>query len=104
MAGPEAGDDFITEGGIESAGDPRRFVDSRILAPLSTRGAVMNEPALVIEHIITSDDPTGAPWPPDGSVSIVRRLGGWTVWRRLHLTILDSTQPLRPDRPSERRP
>jgi hypothetical protein len=65
----------------------------------------MNKPSFVVEHVITADDPCGEPWPPDGSVSIVRRLdNGWTVWRRLHLTTLDSTQPFRPDRPWERRP
>jgi hypothetical protein len=47
-------------------------------------------PIFTIELIITSDDPTGAPWPPDGSVSIVRRLkDGWTLWRRLSLKFSD---------------
>jgi hypothetical protein len=47
----------------------------------------MITPTLTVEHIITSDDPWGAPWPPDGTVSIVRRVdGGWTLWRRIRLS------------------
>jgi hypothetical protein len=57
----------------------------------------MNKPSFVVEHVITADDPCGEPWPPDGSVSIVRRLNnGWTLWRRLHPP--DSTEPS-PSRP-----
>jgi hypothetical protein len=38
---------------------------------------------LVIQHIITADDPFGEPWPPDGLCSIVRRAHGFTLWRRI---------------------
>jgi len=41
--------------------------------------------ALVIQHIITVDDPLGEPWPPDGFCSIVRRARGFTLWRRISL-------------------
>jgi hypothetical protein len=41
--------------------------------------------ALVIQHIITADDPFGEPWPPDGLCSIVRRARGFTLWRRVSL-------------------
>jgi len=54
-------------------------------------------PVLVVEHVITADDPFGAPWPPDGFVSIVRRLdSGWTVWHRLYLTNPERLPPWRP--------
>jgi hypothetical protein len=43
-------------------------------------------PILRIEHIVSADDPFGEAWPPDGSVSIVRRTGhGFTLWRRISL-------------------
>jgi hypothetical protein len=42
--------------------------------------------ALIIEHLITADDPFGAPWPPDGVCSIVRRARGFTLWRRIFLS------------------
>jgi hypothetical protein len=41
--------------------------------------------ALVIQHIVTADDPLGEPWPPDGLCSIVRRARGFTLWRRIFL-------------------
>ena len=47
----------------------------------------MNKLALVVEHVITADDPFGEPWPPDGHCSLVRRAAnGFSLWRRLRLT------------------
>jgi hypothetical protein len=43
----------------------------------------VNGAALVIQHIITADDPFGEPWPPDGFCSVVRRARGFTLWRRV---------------------
>jgi hypothetical protein len=43
--------------------------------------------SLVIQHIITCDDPFGDPWPPDGLCSIVNRARGFTLWRRVGLQI-----------------
>jgi hypothetical protein len=42
-------------------------------------------PVLKIEYLLTSNDPTGEPWPPDGFAVIVRRFNGWTKWRRITL-------------------
>jgi hypothetical protein len=39
--------------------------------------------ALVIQHIVTADDPFGEPWPPDGFCSVVHRARGFTLWRRV---------------------
>jgi hypothetical protein len=36
-----------------------------------------------VEHVVTADDPFGEPWPPDGLCSVVRRVRGFTLWRRL---------------------
>jgi hypothetical protein len=41
---------------------------------------------VIIQHVITADDPFGEPWPPDGSCSIVRRARGFTLWRRIFLS------------------
>jgi hypothetical protein len=55
-------------------------------------------PVLKIEYLLTSDDPTGEPWPPDGFAVIVRRLNGWSKWRRITLSTPNPVPPL-PSRP-----
>ena len=47
----------------------------------------MNKPVLVVEYVITADDPFGEPWPPSRNCSLVRRTtNGFSLWRRLRLT------------------
>jgi hypothetical protein len=50
---------------------------------------------LLVEHIVTADDPFGEPWPPDGQFSIVRRAGGFTKWRRLRHAVASDEHSLK---------
>jgi hypothetical protein len=54
----------------------------------SKRGkSITGRASLLVEHVITADDPFGEPWPPDGNCSLVRRTAnGFSLWRRLRLT------------------
>jgi hypothetical protein len=44
----------------------------------------MNKATLIVEHVITADDPFGEPWPPNaaGPWIVVARARGFTKWRR----------------------
>jgi len=51
----------------------------------------MNKPALVVEHVITADDPFGEPWPPNaaGPWLVVARVRGFTKWRHNRISHID---------------
>lgn len=51
----------------------------------------MNKPALVVEHVITPDDPLGEPWPPNaaGPWVVVARARGFTKWRHITIAHID---------------
>ena len=47
----------------------------------------MNKPALVVEYVITADDPLGESWLPNsaGPWTVVARARGFTKWRCLRI-------------------
>jgi hypothetical protein len=51
----------------------------------------MNKPALVVEHVITADDPFGEPWPPNaaGPWVVVARVRGFTKSRHNRISHID---------------
>jgi hypothetical protein len=54
------------------------------------------KPAMIIVRAVTSDGPDGQPWPPPDSNtlwSVVRRAGGCTLWRAIHLAEVQSAGP-----------
>jgi hypothetical protein len=69
---------------------PRSETDST-RSPANTR-----KPAMIIVRVVTSDGPDGQPWPPPDSNTLwaaVRRAGGCTVWRAIHLAEVQSAGP-----------
>ena len=51
----------------------------------------MNKPALVVEYVITADDPLGESWLPNsaGPWTVVARARGFTKWRHIRISHID---------------